>query len=81
MDIQKRVKQVLLKNAIKGIDPDELKVDSQLIEYGVGLDSVATLELVVALEEEFKIRIDESEITPEIFETIKSMSQYIAQKI
>ena len=80
MDIEKRVKKVLVENALKDIDPKELSVDSPLIEYGVGLDSVATLELVVALEEEFQIRIDESEISPETFETIESISNHIHQK-
>ena len=81
MDIEKRVKKVLIKNALKDIDPKELDIDSPLIEYGFGLDSVATLEIVVALEEEFQIRIDESEITPETFETIKSLSRHISQKV
>ena len=81
MDIEKRVKEVLIKNALKDIDSKELDIDSPLIEYGVGLDSVATLEIVVALEEEFQIRIDESEITPETFETIKSISRHISQKV
>ncbi|MEE9174616.1 MAG: acyl carrier protein [Thermodesulfobacteriota bacterium] len=81
MDIEKRVKKVLIKNALKDIDTKELNIDSPLIEYGVGLDSVATLELVVALEEEFQIRIDESEITPETFESIKSISSHISQRI
>ena len=81
MDIEKRIKKVLIKKALKDIDPKELDIDSPLIEYGVGLDSVATLEIVVALEEEFQIRIDESEITPETFETIKSLSRHISQKV
>ena len=80
MDIEKRVKKVLIKNALKNLDTKELNIDSPLIEYGVGLDSVATLELVVALEEEFQIRIDESEISPETFEAIESISNHIHQK-
>lgn len=76
-----RVKKVLIKNALKDINPKELQIDSPLIEYGVGLDSVATLELVVALEEEFQISIDESEITPGTFEAISSISRHISQKI
>ena len=71
---------MLIKNALKDVDPKELNSDSPLIEYGVGLDSVATLELVVALEEEFQIRIDESEITPETFETIESISRHVSKK-
>ena len=39
MDIEKRVKKVLIKNALKDIDPKELQIDSPLIELvrGKGL--------------------------------------------
>lgn len=77
MSTEERVKRILLENCLKDVDPKELRSDSALIEYGVGLDSVATLELLVALEQEFKIQIDESEITPETFETINSISKHI----
>ena len=77
MSTEDRIKKILLENVLKDLEPDELQTDSPLIEYGVGLDSVATLELLVALEQEFKIQIDESEITPETFETIDSISKRI----
>ena len=81
MTVEERVKKVLVQNALKDVNPDELSLESPLIEYGVGLDSVATLELVVALEEEFQIRIDEGEITPETLETIESISRHITQLV
>ncbi|GJM16342.1 MAG: hypothetical protein DHS20C13_16690 [Thermodesulfobacteriota bacterium] len=81
MSIEERIKKVLLENALKDIDPKEIRNSSQLIEFGVGLDSVATLELVVALEEEFQIRIDESDISAETFQTINSMALHITEKL
>ncbi len=81
MTVEERVKKVLIENALKDVDPKELNQESLLLDYGVGLDSVATLELVVALEEEFKIRIDENDITPETLETIESISRHITQLI
>jgi len=77
MSTEDRVKKILLENVLKDLEPDELQSDSPLIEYGVGLDSVATLELLVALEQEFKIQIDESGVAPETFETINSISKHI----
>jgi len=77
MGTEDRVKKILTENSLKGVSPEELRVDTPLIEYGVGLDSVATLALLVALEEEFQIRIDESGITSETFETIQSISNHV----
>jgi acyl carrier protein len=42
---------------------------------------VATLELIVALEEEFQISIDESEIKPELLANLTSISDYIYDRI
>lgn len=81
MAIEDRVKKVLLSNTLKEVSPKDLAFDSVLIDYGVGLDSVATLELVVALEEEFKIQIDESEITSDTFETIETISTHIKKSL
>lgn len=77
MSTEDRVKKVLMKNSLKDVSPDEIQSDTQLIEYGVGLDSVAMLELLVALEQEFKIQIDESRITPQTFESISAISSHI----
>lgn len=81
MDIQDRVKKVLLNNSLKDLDPKEIDFDSPLIEYGVGLDSVAKLELVVGLEEEFQTSFDETKLSPETFETINSISKHIAKEL
>lgn len=81
MNIEDRVKKVLLKNSLKDLDPKELNFNTPLIEYGIGLDSVATLELVVSLEEEFKTSFDETKLTPETFQTISSISEHIAKEL
>ena len=80
-DIRSRVKSVLLGNILKDADADSLGYDSPLIEYGVGVDSVSRLEFLVALEEEFGIRLDESEITPEFFDTLSTISEFISLRI
>ena len=81
MTVEERVKKVLIESALKDVNPDELSLQTPLIEYGIGLDSVATLELIIALEIEFQVRVDETEITPETFKTIENLSKYIAPKI
>lgn len=80
-DIMSRVKGVLLSNILKDMDAEGLGYDSLLIEYGVGVDSVSRLEFLVALEEEFGVRLDESEITPEFFDTVSSIADFISRRI
>jgi len=80
-DIKARVKKVLSGNVLGGIDIRGLGDDTPLIDFGVGIDSVARLELLVALEEEFGLRLDEGEITPGFFETVDTISDYISRRI
>ena len=48
-----------------------------LFGEGLGLDSVDALELVVALEKEFALRIQSHEVGREAFATIASLADYI----
>jgi acyl carrier protein len=45
------------------------------------LDSMAVVELVYALEERFAIAIDGEEITADVFETLGSLTQFVAAKL
>ncbi|MCI0455055.1 MAG: acyl carrier protein [Candidatus Dadabacteria bacterium] len=80
-EIKDRVKKVLIKKLLHEFTQEGLNDDASLIELGVGVDSVATLELVVALEEEFKISIDEGEINQELLATVNSISEYISKQV
>ena len=80
-DIRLRVKRVLCGKILKDLDVKDLGDDAQLIEYGVGVDSVSRLEFLVALEEEFGIRLDESEITPGFFESVSNIAGFISRRI
>ncbi len=80
-EIKDRIKTVLVRKLLQGFSLEDIKDDTSLIELGVGADSVATLEFVVALEEEFQISINEDEINPELLATVSNMSDYISRRI
>ncbi|MCA9471148.1 MAG: acyl carrier protein [Nitrospirales bacterium] len=53
--------------------------DEQLLENGL-LDSLGILDVVTHLEEEFGISISDDELTPDNFQSIRTMYQYVQQK-
>ena len=59
------------------IEPQDISAEQSLIELGVGVDSVSTLEFIMELEEEFGVSIDESEVPPGVLETVESLSEFI----
>ncbi|MEM4409072.1 MAG: phosphopantetheine-binding protein [Candidatus Caldarchaeum sp.] len=76
-DIRERVKRVLI-GRLRG--ESDLDYDTPLIEFGIGADSISLLELLVALEEEFKIRIDESKVKRGDLDSINSIATFIERE-
>ena len=62
---------------VMGMKPEMIEDDAPLFGEGLGLDSVDALELVVALEREFGIRIKSQEIGREVFSSVSTLSQFI----
>ncbi len=71
-DIEARVKDIVVEQL--GVDADEVTPDASFID-DLGADSLDTVELVMALEEEFECEIpDES---AEKITTVKEAVDYI----
>lgn len=77
--IEEKVKKIIRKLHLK-ISPENIKSDVPLVR-GLGLDSVALLELVVALEDEFKIMVQDKDFRPELFQDINNIANYIKNKL
>lgn len=44
------------------------------------LDSLAVVEVILALEERFEIVVDDSDVTAEVFETLDSLTEFVNSK-
>ena len=75
--VSKILRQLILNNL--KIRSSSISIDDEtpLIDYGFGVDSVAVLEFIVAVENEFKIDIDESTINENVIYSIKSISDFL----
>ncbi|MEA2695430.1 MAG: acyl carrier protein [Acidobacteriota bacterium] len=73
-----RIKQLIVASLnLDGVKPETIDDDAPLFGEGLGLDSVDALELVVALEKEFGIKIKSQELGREVFSSVASLSQFI----
>ena len=68
--VEQKVKDIIVEQL--GVNPDQVTPDAKFIE-DLGADSLDTVELVMALEEEFEI-----EIPDEDAEKITTVSQAIS---
>ncbi|MCI5764166.1 MULTISPECIES: acyl carrier protein [Pasteurellaceae] len=72
MSIEERVKKIIVEQL--GVKEEEVKSEASFIE-DLGADSLDTVELVMALEEEFDIEIPDEEA--EKITTVQSAIDYV----
>jgi len=81
-DIKDRLREVIIKALkLEQVKPEDIKGDAALFGEGLGLDSIDALELVVALEKEFGIKITDEEAAPAIFQSLDTLAAFIESKI
>ena len=80
--IPARIKRLIVESLnLEGMRPEMIADETPLFGEGLGLDSVDALELVVALEREFGIKIKSQEIGREVFSSVSTLSQFIEGRI
>lgn len=72
-----KIRRLVISKFNLDIEPQDISAEQSLIELGVGVDSVSTLEFIMELEDEFGVSIDESEVAPGVLETVDSLSEFI----
>lgn len=73
-----RIKRLIVESLnLEGMSPEMIGDETPLFGEGLGLDSVDALELVVALEKEFGIKIKSQEIGREVFSSVATLSEFI----
>jgi acyl carrier protein len=78
-DIKQALKQFILQEFLPGEDPNELTDTTPLITGGV-LDSIATLKLVLFLEERYGVSFAAHEVDQEHMDTIADITTLVLSK-
>lgn len=77
--IQSTVKSYILEQFLPDASPDDLTADTRLISGGI-LDSLATVKLVVFLEQHFGIDVEAHEVNNDNLETIDLIAKLVRSK-
>jgi acyl carrier protein len=73
--IQERVKEIIVEQL--GVNPDQVTPEAKFIE-DLGADSLDTVELVMAFEEEFGAEIPDEDA--EKLQTVGDVNKYIEER-
>ena len=78
--LYEEVKVMLVQDLRLKIAPEDIKNEDKIFGEGLGLDSIDALELVVALEKRFKVRIPDVGVGAKVLVSVDSMVNYIREK-
>jgi acyl carrier protein len=79
-DIRGSVREFILKEFLPGEDPNELTDTTPLITGGI-LDSIATLKLVLFMEEKFGVTLEAHETDAEHLNTVSDIERLVRSKM
>lgn len=72
-------KQIIEQLNLKDLKPEDIGDDQPLFVEGLGLDSIDALELIVLLQQEYKIKLASAEEGQSVFRSVRTMAQYITE--
>ena len=76
--LESQLKELIVERLFLDITPEDIETDAVLSEYGV--DSFLLLELIVALEEVFDVKFEQSDITADVLKSVGSLAALVKSK-
>ena len=78
--IKQDIRKLMIENLMLPVNPDEIQDDQPLFGPGsMGLDSVDALQLVVALDKTYGIKIADPEVARKILQTVNTIATAIQE--
>ena len=79
--LKKRIKEIMVENLMLQVTADEITDDKPLFgPEGLGLDSVDALQLVVALDKNFDLKIPDPAAAKQILQSVDTIAAAIEAK-
>ncbi len=82
-DLKADIKKMIIETLnMQDITPEDIEDD--LLFFGgdntLGLDSIDAIELVMAIQRDFKVRIDDQNLAREVLKDVNSIADFIQSK-
>ena len=81
--LESELKRLIVEALVlEDIAPDEIESEAPLFVEGLGLDSIDALELAMALEERFGVKIeDDPDENRRIFASVRSLAEFVNSQL
>jgi acyl carrier protein len=79
-ELKAQIKQMVVENCMLKISASEIGDDQPLFgPHGLGLDSIDALQLVVALEKNFGLKLSDVEVARIVMQTVNTIAAAIQE--
>ncbi|MCA9615470.1 MAG: acyl carrier protein [Sandaracinus sp.] len=78
--LEREIKELIVEALmLDDVSADDIDSDAPLFVEGLGLDSIDALELAIAIDKKYGVKIKaEDENTREIFRSVKNLAAHVA---
>ena len=73
------IKQFIAKNFLFSEDAGAVREDESLMSSGT-LDSTGILELIMFVEDRFKLKVPDQDMLPENFDSVRAIADYVERR-
>ena len=78
--LKREIKRLMVENLMLQVSPEEISDDQPLFgPGGLGLDSVDALQLVVAIDKTYGLKIPDPETARQILQSVNTMTATVAK--
>ena len=79
-DLRREIKRFIVSQLrLKDVDPEAIGDDEPLVEGSLSLDSIDFLELTVAMEKSYGVKITEADEVQKIFTSVRSIADHVSR--
>jgi acyl carrier protein len=81
-ELRSSLKRLIVETLnLEGVEPQSIADEQPLFGSGLGLDSVDALELMVAIEKQFGIRIETGELDRSAFASVAALARLVSSQM
>jgi acyl carrier protein len=81
-ELRSSLKRLIVETLnLEGVEPQSIADEQPLFGTGLGLDSVDALELMVAIEKQFGIRIETGELDRSAFASVAALASMVSSHV
>jgi len=79
MSLKENLKEMIVRECDKDVDPKSIKDDDIIFnpEHPLGLDSLDSLQISMALQNEYNVRLTDPKEARRVMESINTLEEYI----